>query len=80
MNVSVNEDTEIVFYAVMTINAEDRYNFNCNQKDMDNGIDDGSNGRLEITGLGKQFMQFGKVTRSLTWIKGKTAIPSVAPQ
>lgn len=51
----------------ITIMGEDRYNFNPGQQDIATGIPDSDNGRFEITGLGHQFTQTGKLTYTVTW-------------
>ncbi|AGC49036.1 hypothetical protein MYSTI_07764 [Myxococcus stipitatus DSM 14675] len=54
----------------MTVHAEDRYNFNPNQKDIDTGIPDSENGRFEQTGLAHQYTQTGSVQRKVGWSQG----------
>ncbi|NTX07444.1 hypothetical protein HUA74_05790 [Myxococcus sp. CA051A] len=54
----------------MTVHAEDRYNFNPNQKDIATGIPDSDNGRFEQTGLAHQYTQTGTVQRKVTWGQG----------
>jgi hypothetical protein len=55
----------------MTIHAEDRYNFNPGQKDIATKIPDEENGIFEITGLAKQYTQYGEYYHMESWI-GKT--------
>lgn len=52
---------------IMTIHAEDRYNFNPGAKDIATGIPDSENGIFEITGLAKQYMNFGTLQRTISW-------------
>jgi WXG100 family type VII secretion target len=54
----------------ITLHMEDRYNFNPSQKDIATGIPDNENGRFEITGLAHQYMNYGEVTRVVTWNEG----------
>jgi len=53
----------------LTIHAVDRYNFNPGMSDIATGTPDGANGVFEVTGLGKEFMQYGSYTTSITWQK-----------
>jgi len=60
------------FKMVMTLHAEDRYNFNpflivYGQQDIATGIPDSDNGRFEITGLGHQYDHFSTTVRVITW-------------
>lgn len=70
VSVSVNAAAEVIYSAEMTIHMEDRYNFNSGQHDIKTGIPDSENGVFEITGLGKQYMNFGTVRRQLSWREG----------
>jgi hypothetical protein len=60
------------FFAVMTLHAEDRYNFNPRQHDIKTGIPDSANGVFEVTGLAKQYMNYATLQRNLRW-SGSTA-------
>ena len=72
--VSVKDTTgETWFELVMTLHAEDRYNFNPGQHDIATKIPDSDNGIFEITGLGKQFDQTATLKRKLTWKHGTLA-------
>ncbi len=55
------------YQAQVTINAEDRYNFNPNNKDIKTGIPDSDNGRFEVSGLAYQFQQYGTHFFIITW-------------
>ncbi|MDR6159845.1 hypothetical protein QF023_003361 [Chryseobacterium sp. SLBN-27] len=59
----------------LTIYGEDVYNFNPGQKNIantSNGTKDDVNGRFEVVGYAKQFMQFGSYTTNLEWtVKAK---------
>ena len=59
--------TPTVFEAVMTLNAEDRYNFNPGMQDMATGIEDEDNGKFERTGLAHQFTSYSSLQRYLRW-------------
>lgn len=63
-----SEANDLITYKVaMTIHAEDKYNFNPGQKDIATGTPDSANGLFEITGLAKQFMQYGSHTVKIQW-------------
>jgi hypothetical protein len=61
-----------------TLHAEDRYNFNPGQKDIATGQPDSDNGRFEVTGLAKQYMNYGTSQRDVSWnsgdINGSTSV------
>ena len=70
------KDFKDIFEAQVTIHVEDRYNFNPGANDIATGIPDSANGRFEITGLGKQYMNYATITRSLQWKEGERwAVP-----
>jgi hypothetical protein len=71
-NVEVSSDgnTNIWYEAELTVHVEDRYNFNPGQHDIATGIPDSENGRFEVTGLGKQYMNFATVVRHTKWQLG----------
>lgn len=52
---------------IMTLHAEDRFNFNPGAQDIVTGIPDEENGIFEVTGLAKQYMNYGTLQRSVTW-------------
>ena len=64
---ALNGSNQPSFSAVMTLHAEDRYNFNPGQQDIATGIPDSANGTFEITGLGRQFDQIATLLRTLNW-------------
>jgi hypothetical protein len=64
---STREDGLYQFIAEYTIHAEDRYNFNPGQKDIKTKEPDSTNGKFELTGHGKQFMQYGTFTKKISW-------------
>ncbi|HEX3696217.1 MAG TPA: hypothetical protein VH374_12610 [Polyangia bacterium] len=63
------------YVASMTLHAEDRYNFNPGAEDIKTGIPDAANGRFEVSGLAKQYMNYSTLTRFLRWT-GVTAEPT----
>ncbi|WP_417506345.1 hypothetical protein [Marinomonas gallaica] len=71
-----NNDGKIWFNLDMTLNAEDRYNFNPGQKDIATNIPDNENGIFEITGLAQQYDQFSTLKRRISWQKGTLSKPS----
>ena len=54
----------------IVVHAEDRYNFNPGAADIATGIPDSDNGAFEITGLAHQYMNYGQLTRVVTWREG----------
>ena len=67
VEVKVNNETQERTMAVnLTVHMEDRYNFNPGAKDIATGTPDSANGIFELTGLGKEFMQYGTVSRVVT--------------
>jgi hypothetical protein len=63
----VGKENKSYYTAQVTINVEDRYNFNPNNKDIKTGIPDSDNGVFEITGLATQFQQYGTHSFTITW-------------
>lgn len=59
----------------MTLHAEDRYNFNPNQKDIETKAPDALRGRLEQVGLAKQYMNYATLQRDVTWTQGSITAP-----
>lgn len=51
----------------LTLHAEDMYNFNPNNSDIATNTKDIENGRFEVTGLGREFLQTGTATRTITF-------------
>lgn len=72
-------NNKIWFIAHLVINMEDMYNFNPDDKDMDTGIPDSVNGRLETSGLAHQYLNYDSITRDIEWEKGTSNPPSVKP-
>lgn len=66
--VDVKMNNGVPQYAmIMTLHAEDRFNFNPGMKDIATGIPDAENGVLEISGLAHQYMNYGTLQRTVTW-------------
>jgi len=61
------------FLMNMTLHAEDRYNFNPKQHDIETGTPDSLRGRLAQTGLAKQYMHYGTLSQEVTWTGGEVA-------
>jgi hypothetical protein len=68
------------FEMVMTLHAEDRYNFNPGAKDIATGIPDNENGIFEMTGLAHQYDHFSTLVRSVKWKDAKAGVASAEPQ
>jgi hypothetical protein len=64
---SLHTSPPLLFNAVMTLHAEDRYNFNPGANDIVTGISDSDNGRFEMTGLAHQYDHFSTLMRNLQW-------------
>lgn len=62
--------TQILYEANLTMYVEDRYNFNPGSKDDKSGKADSDNGRLELSGLAKQYMTYATWHRNLKWVEG----------
>lgn len=54
----------------MTLHAEDRYNFNPGQSDIATGVPDATRGKLEMTGLAHQYMNYSTLQRDVRWTQG----------
>ncbi|GAA3461261.1 hypothetical protein ACFFSW_28395 [Saccharothrix longispora] len=61
----------------VTVEAEDRYNFNRGQADIATGAGDDENGRFTEVGWAKPFDTHGQATRTVTWELGNP--PQGAP-
>lgn len=70
VQVSVDREQKLRYQADVLVHMEDRYNFNPGQQDVATGIPDSENGRFEITGLAKQYTNYGKITRRISWSEG----------
>ena len=66
------------FHMVMTLHAEDRYNFNPGDHDIKTGIPDSANGRFEVTGLAMQYMNYSTLVRQVRWTGFTTETAVVA--
>jgi hypothetical protein len=63
------------FNMSLVVHAEDRYNFNPGQSDIASGIPDAANGRFEVTGLAKQYMNYSTLQRYVQWETGVAGPP-----
>jgi hypothetical protein len=70
IEVSADPQGNIWYSADLVVHMEDRYNFNVGATDIATGIPDSENGTFELTGLAKQYTNFGTVTRVCRWRKG----------
>ena len=57
----------------MTLHAEDRYNFNPGAADIATGQPDSDNGRFEVSGLAKQYINYATLQRDVKWNGGNIA-------
>jgi hypothetical protein len=55
----------------LTVQADDRYNFNRDQSDIATGEPDNTNGRFTEIGWAKPFDSSGTITRTVTWTIGE---------
>ncbi|WP_153559381.1 RHS repeat-associated core domain-containing protein [Roseimaritima sediminicola] len=79
VKVTCNPTTGKKHFAMdFTLHAEDRYNFNPGESDLATGIPDSENGKFEITGLARQYDQFGTVQRTVSWEEGSIQNPQTA--
>jgi hypothetical protein len=62
---------------VMTVHAEDRYNFNNGAADIATGIPDSANGELEAAGLAHGYMDYSTLQRTVRWTT--TSVPVLMP-
>lgn len=74
-DVTVSGDTVTM---VVTVHAEDYYNFNRGQADIASGAPDDENGRFTEVGWAKPFPTSGQVTRTVTWQLGDPSAPVVS--
>lgn len=68
VNVVVDKNNTPHFYTLMTLHAEDKYNFNPGKVDVKTGIHDEENGRFTVIGMGHQYLHKSTITRSVSWI------------
>lgn len=71
VDISADGNGKIWYEADLKIHVEDRYNFNPGSEDIATGTPDSENGVFEITGLAKQYMNFGTVLRHTKWTEGE---------
>ncbi|MGF1687630.1 hypothetical protein L4C36_13170, partial [Photobacterium japonica] len=67
VNIIVDKDNNPSFYVIMTLHAEDKYNFNPDQNDIKTGISDSENGRFTVIGMGHPYIHKSTLTRSISW-------------
>lgn len=79
------------FTALLTLLAEDMYNFNPGAKDIATGVPDSENGRFEITRLAHEFLSVSSLSRRLDFVvdaegrvtklavSGEPFVPAPAP-
>jgi hypothetical protein len=66
--VSVSKTADVpTFSVLMIVHVEDRYNFNPGAADINTKILDKANGRFEVSGLAKQYMNYSILVRHLRW-------------
>lgn len=58
--------------AVVEIRTRDMYNFNPGAKDIATGSPDAVNGRFEVTGLGKEYINYGYAKRTVNFLFDKS--------
>ena len=68
-DLSVKDTGDSLKYSLdLTLHAEDKYNFNPGQKDIATGTPDSENGRFEVIGWAKEFMQKGEAKiKTIEW-------------
>jgi hypothetical protein len=71
ISVSAGGEGKIWYETDMIVHMEDRYNFNPGSTDIATGIPDSENGKFEISGLAKQYMNFATITRHIKWAEGE---------
>jgi hypothetical protein len=71
------EDKKRHFEILLTIRAEDRYNFNPRNADIATGIPDSDNGRFEQCGLGKEFDTSAQLKRKVVFQAGLDPVPDL---
>ena len=67
VSISPQEDGNLKYTMNLTIHAEDMYNFNPGQADIATGTPDDVNGRFEVVGWAKQYMNYGEYTTKESW-------------
>jgi hypothetical protein len=75
-DVTVNETAdERHFNVSLTIEMEDMYNFNPGQGDIASGVPDEVFGRLQVVGLGHEFLSVGSTERQLSFTVPLNLLP-----
>jgi hypothetical protein len=82
VNVSFNPrvNPAPIFHLVLTLHAEDRYNFNPGQKDIASDTPDELFGGFEESGLAKSYMNYGEAILVEQWFGRTVNIAQVAYQ
>lgn len=65
------------FSMIVTVHAEDKYNFNNGAADIATGIPDSANGELEAAGLAHGYMNYSTLQRTVRWTT--TSAPVLMP-
>lgn len=78
VHVEMGADGKRHYRMEVTLHAEDRYNFNPGAADIATGVADSANGRFEITGLAKQYMNYGESKRVVEWVEGDGTSPTLS--
>jgi len=79
VTVTRQEDGTLLASADITVDFEDRYNFNPGQADIATQVPDSERGVLEESGLAQQFDQVGQAELSTQWIIGSPQSTYEAP-
>ena len=66
------------YSALLTLHAEDRFNFNPDSEDIATGIPDEANGVFEVTGLAQQYTNYSTLTRTISWSGATATSPTVS--
>jgi RHS repeat-associated protein len=68
LSAKANKNGSLTYTLNLTIYGEDKYNFNPGQSDIATGTSDNENGRFEVIGWAKEFMQSGAAkVKPITW-------------
>lgn len=67
VDVKLNKDGSKDYKMKLTINMEDMYNFNPGQKDIATSTPDDENGRFEVVGFAKQYLNTGSHFIKRSW-------------
>jgi hypothetical protein len=73
----LNLNGTVTYKMKLTIFGEDLYNFNPGQADIASGTPDAVNGRFEVVGYAKQFMQYGSYSTDISWTVNAKKTPEL---